>query len=64
MFTGIALLSIALIQGLSRVKERREGAVTPGIVERVLFIQKDVRLLAYLLMAILMMLGIIADRIH
>ena len=70
MFTAAAFVALALIEWLSRLKERRERAIKPSFVdddflrERVLFVREDVRLIAYLMMAILLMLGVIADRLH
>ena len=70
MFSVGAFAAIALVAWYSHRQERGERAVTPAMVEddylreRILFIREDIRLVAYLLMAILVMLGILADRIH
>ena len=70
MFSIGVVAAIALLAWYSHRQEAQERKVIPVAVEddylreRVLFIREDVRLVAYLLMGILMMLGIIADRIH
>jgi len=70
MFSIGAFAAIVLVVWYSHRQEQGERNVPPVAVEddylreRVLFIREDIRLVAYLLMAVLVMLGIIADRIH
>jgi hypothetical protein len=70
MFTAIAFFAMAGIVWFSdrrELSERSEPAVPVDDAffrARLLFIRQDVRLLVYLLMAILLMLGVIADRLH
>jgi F0F1-type ATP synthase assembly protein I len=61
MFTGLslfALVGIALLVMRANTKDLAEKD------EQVRHVRQDVRLAAYLLAAILVMLGIIADKIH
>jgi hypothetical protein len=70
MFTIIAFLGLAAAGWWSNrreASERTQKAVSEDddfLRARIVFIRQDVRLLAYLLAAILIMLGIIADRLH
>lgn len=70
MFTAIAFFSIAGIVWFSNRRELEERAEKPSFVDddfvraRVLFIRQDLRLALYVLMGILLMLGIIADRLR
>ena len=70
MFTVGAFVAIAIVVWYARRQEASERKSQPGHVdddfarERVLFIREDIRLIAYILMAILVMLGVIADRLH
>ena len=70
MFLIGAFAAIALAAWLARWQEKAEREVRPMAVEddylreRVLFIREDIRLVVYLLMAIVVMLGIITERIH
>jgi len=61
MFTALSLFALVGIAFLVMRTNARDAA---GKDEQVRHIRQDVRLLAYLLAAILVMLGIIADRIH
>jgi hypothetical protein len=70
MFTIIACFAVAFLAWLARRREAQERSVSdPKIDEdfvrqRVIYIREDIRLIAFLLMAIFVMLGIIADRLH
>ena len=71
MFTVIALVAVALVAWFSQRQERAERkstvplpVETDYVRQRILYIREDVRLICYLLMAVLVMLGIIADRLH
>ena len=70
MFTVGAFVATAILAWYANHQEHGERKLRPGHVEddfvreRVLFIREDIRLIAYILMAILVMLGIIADRLH
>lgn len=70
MFTGLAffaLVGIFWFANRGELDERRQkdSAVDDDFVRaRVLFIRQDLRLVVYALMGILVMLGIIADRLH
>lgn len=61
MFTVAAFLGVALI---AWVVTRRQYADTDDVGENIKFTRQDLRLVAYLLFAILIALGVIADRIH
>jgi nitrogen fixation-related uncharacterized protein len=61
MFTAAALICGCLIAwGVSR----RQYADTDNVGENIKFTRQDLRLVAYLLFAILIALGVIADRLH
>jgi hypothetical protein len=70
MFTATTFVALAVVAWLAQRKEAGERAIKlipvddAFLRERILFIREDIRLLAFLLMAVLVMLGIIADRLH
>jgi len=71
MFTAFAVIAIGLVAWYSHRQEAAERKSTSKLPiendyakQRLLYIREDVRLVVYVLMAILVMLGIIADRLH
>lgn len=70
MFTIIACLAVSALAWYAHHREAKERSVPdPKIDEdfvrqRVAYIREDIRLVAYLLMAIFVMLGVVADRLH
>ena len=70
MFTTIAFFGLAAIAWLVMLKQTKELAHRPGffdddkVRESVVHARQDLRLIAYLLGGIIIMLGIVADRIH
>lgn len=61
MFTALSLFGLV---GIAFLVMRDNAKDPTGKDEHVRHIRQDIRLAAYLLAAILVMLGIIADRIH
>jgi hypothetical protein len=70
MFTIIACLAVSVLAWYAQRREAKERSVPDPKIDddfvrqRVVYIREDVRLIAYLLMAIFVMLGVIADRLH
>lgn len=70
MFTIGAILLLAGMVWASERRERQERSQEASPVNddflraRFLFIRQDLRLAVYLLMGIIVMLGIVADRLH
>ena len=70
MFTIIAFVALGVIVWFSERRESEERSIKniPSdddfLRARILFIRQDVRLVAYTLAGILIMLGVIADRIR
>jgi len=70
VFTIIAFVAVGVIAWFSERQEMKERSIQAVPEEdhflraRILFIRQDIRLVAYLLMGILAMLGVIADRLH
>ena len=69
MFTTIAFFALAglgwLAQRYNQQEQASPGSFSDEIVRQsICFARQDLRLVAYGLAAILVMLGIIADRIH
>lgn len=70
MFTVAAFIALAVIAWFSNrqeIRERKDSGVPVDdtfLRARILFIRQDLRLIAYLLAGILVMLGVIADRPH
>ncbi len=70
MFTGIAMLGLGSIGLAVRKIQDKEMMRSPScfdddqVRQSVVHARQDLRLIAYLLGAITIMLGIIADRIH
>lgn len=67
MYTVCAFAAVALIAWYAQRREAAERRFEPGHIEdelakqQISYIRQDVRLIAYLLMAILVILAIIAD---
>ncbi len=70
MFTVIALIAVPVLVWICQRQEQRERSVAPPPIDddfarrRIIYIREEIRLVCFLLMAILVMLGIIADRLH
>lgn len=69
MFTVIAFFAIAAIgwfvnRANSKAREHIVSVDDSEVRQSVLHARQDIRLIAFLLAAILIMLGIIADRMH
>lgn len=70
MFTTIAFFGLAAIAWIVTRQQAKESGHRPGffdddrVRESVVHARQDLRLIAYLLAGIVVMLGIIADRIH
>lgn len=70
MFTGVAFLALVAIvwfanRGELDERRQKDSPVDDDFVRaRVMFIRQDLRLVVYALMGILIMLGIIADRLR
>jgi hypothetical protein len=61
MFT---LLSVGMVVSICVVTERRQNKDSDDTIENIKHSRQDLRLIAYLLFAALVMLGVIADRLH
>lgn len=70
MFTMIAFFGVAGICMIVERKQKNDLIRIPGtfdddtVRESIVHARQDLRLVAYLLMGIIVMLGFIADRIH
>lgn len=61
MFSGIALVAVV---GLALLAGRTQRSDSDRLEDNAKQARQDLRIVAYLLAAILVMLGIIADRMH
>jgi hypothetical protein len=69
MFTLIAFAAIAGLAWVAQRSHSKEVAATVTVSDEeirqsIYFARQDLRLIAYVLAAILVMLGIIADKVH
>lgn len=70
MFTAISLFSLVFMVWFANRREwdeRRQQAAPEDddfLRARILFIRQDLRLVIYLLVGIMVMLGVVADRMH
>jgi hypothetical protein len=61
VFTLIGIGIIVLVAFLSNREQRKDGGSTDDYIK---YTRQDTRLVAWLLAAVVVMLGVIADRIH
>jgi hypothetical protein len=62
MFTSLAMITVAILGWMAQRQQRFDRAENSDV--NIMQSRQDLRLIAYLLAAILVTLSVIADRIH